>query len=128
MRIFNKLEIITVITLLSIAFGNQSAFSQNNGINPSKNLENPQQKTILTKIDNSDSVSSQNVITVNNSLISLPIPEPLGILCILGMAGISSFLKLKIAKIKHEKKSAEKIEETDTTIKITEESAQIFNR
>ncbi len=127
MRIFNKLEIITVITLLSLAFGNQSAFSQNNGINPSKNLENLQQKTILTKIDNSDSVSSQNVITVNNSLISLPIPEPLGILCILGMAGISSFLKLKIAKIKHAKKSAEKIEETQIT-EITEESAQVFNR
>ncbi|MDJ0659794.1 MAG: hypothetical protein QNJ42_09925 [Crocosphaera sp.] len=105
MRIVSKLKIITVVTLLSLAFGNQSAFSKNNGVNELKNVKNHEQKTILTKIENNHIISSQEVMTVNNSLISLPIPEPLGILCILGMAGVSSFLKLKIAKIKYEKQS-----------------------
>ncbi len=110
MKIVNKLEIIAVVTFLSLAFCNQSAFSKNNGINQLENVKNPQLKTILTKIDtkNSSSVSSDKLLTVNNSLTSIPIPEPLGILCILGMAGITSFLKLKIAKVKCEKQSEEK--------------------
>ncbi len=124
MRIVNKLEIITVVTLLSLAFGNQSASSKNNGINQLENVKNQEHKTILTKIESSHIVSSEKVMSVNNSLISLPIPEPLGILCILGMAGISSFLKLKIAKIKYEKQSAEKVEEGT----FPEKSAQILNR
>ena len=126
MRILNKLELITVVTLLSLAFGHQSAFSKNNDINQLENVKNPEQQIILTKIEASNipSVSSDKLMTVNNSLIFLPIPEPLGILCILGMAGVSSFLKLKIAKIKYEKQSAENIEETN----LPEKSAQILNR
>ena len=126
MRILNKLELITVVTLLSLAFGHQSAFSKNNGINQLENVKNPEQQIILTKIEASNipSVSSDKLMTVNNSLIFLPIPEPLGILCILGMAGVSSFLKLKIAKIKYEKQSAENTEETN----LPEKSAQILNR
>ncbi len=124
MKILNKLELITVVALLSLAFSHQSAFSKNNGINQLENLKNTERKTILTRIENSDIISSQNVINVDNSLISVPIPEPLGILCILGMVGVSSFLKLKIAKVKYEKQSPEKIEETE----IPEQSAQILNR
>ncbi|ACB51268.1 hypothetical protein cce_1918 [Crocosphaera subtropica ATCC 51142] len=126
MKIVNKLEIIAVVTFLSLAFSNQSAFSKNNDINQLEKVKNPELKTILTKIDtkNTSSVSPDKLLTVNNSLISLPIPEPLGILCILGMAGISSFLKLKIAKIKSEKRSAEKIEEE----RLPEKSVQLFNQ
>lgn len=123
MRILNKLEIITVVTLLSLVFANQSAFSKNNGINQLETVKNQERKTILTKIENNDIISSQEVVTVNNSLISLPIPEPLGILCLLGMVGVSSFLKLKIAKIKYEKQS-ENTQKPETT-DFTEQSKQL---
>ncbi|WP_107667793.1 hypothetical protein [Cyanothece sp. BG0011] len=123
MKIVSKLEIIAVVTFLSLSFGNQSVLSKNNGINQLSKVQNEQSQTILTKIEN-NRVSSDQLLTVNNSLVSLPIPEPLGILCILGMAGISSFLKLKIAKIKSEKRSAEKVEEET----LPEKSAQVFNQ
>ncbi|MDJ0844564.1 hypothetical protein [Crocosphaera sp.] len=123
MRIVSKLEIITVVTLLSLVFGNQSAFSQNNGINQLETVKNQERKTILTKIENNDIISSQEVVTVNNSLISLPIPEPLGILCLLGMVGVSSFLKLTIAKIKYEKQSEDKKQPQKTDF--TEPSQQL---
>ncbi|MDJ0601811.1 MAG: hypothetical protein QNJ37_23570 [Crocosphaera sp.] len=126
MKIVNKLEIITVVTLLSLAFGNQSAFTKNNDINQLENVKNQEVKTVVKKPETSKTllISSHKLMSVNNSLISLPVPEPLGILCILGMAGISSFLKLKIAKIKYKKQSKENIEQTT----FTEKSTQLLNR
>lgn len=125
MKIVSKLEIVAVVTFLSLAFPNQSAYSKNNGINQLENVKNPQLATILTKIDanKTSSVSSDKLLTVNNSLTSIPFPEPLGILCILGIAGITSFLKLKIAKVKCEKQSEEK--QKPQTNNFSEKSTQV---
>ena len=125
MRIVNKLEIIAVVTSLSLALVNQSAFSQHNRINELENAENQKSETVITELNNNETllVSSQKLLNVNDSSIILPIPQPLGILCLLGMVGVSSFLKLKIAKVKYKKQSDNKIETTN----IEEKAVQMLN-
>lgn len=116
MKIVNKLEIITVFTLLSLAFVHKSALSQNNDINQLENTKNRENKIVVTPSARPETllVSSQQLLNVNDSSIILPIPQPLGLLCLLGMAGVSGFLKLKIAKVKYKKQSAETIEPNQT--------------
>ncbi|MGK7939205.1 MAG: hypothetical protein AB4062_03435 [Crocosphaera sp.] len=125
MKIVNKLELIAVFTTLSLAFVNQSAFSQHNGINELEKAQNRESETVVTQFKNKDTllVSSQKLLNVKDSSIILPIPQPLGILCLLGMAGASSFLKLKIAKVKYDKKLEDKIE----TTKIEDKPVQMLN-
>ena len=126
MRIVNKLEIIAVVTFLSLAFVNQSAFSKQNRINELENAKNQQSETIVAELENHQTllVSSQKLLNVNDSSIIVPIPQPLGLLCLLGIAGASSFLKLKIAKVKYEKQSEENIE----TPHIDDQPVQMLNR
>ncbi|MEL4896789.1 hypothetical protein [Crocosphaera sp. Alani8] len=116
MKIVSKLEIFAGVTLTSLAFCNQSALSKNNSINQLENTLNQETEIIVTESAHHESllVSSGQMLYVNHSLTSLSIPQPLGVLCILGIAGLSSFLKLKIAKVKHNKKVEEKIEVTPT--------------
>ena len=125
MKIVNKLEIIAVVTTLSLAFFNQSAFSKHNRLNELENAENQKSETIVTEFNDNDKLllSSQKLLNVNDSSIILPIPQPLGILCLLGMAGVSSFLKLKIAKVKYKKQSENQIETTN----IEEKPVQMLN-
>ncbi len=125
MKIVNKLEIIAVVTLLSLAFGNQTALSQNNKLKQLENTKNQENKIVVTELANHENVlvSSQQLLNINDSSIILPIPQPLGILCLLGMAGVGSILKLKIAKVKYNKKANEDIE----TMDIEEKSMQMFN-
>ena len=125
MKIVNKFEIIAVVTLLSLAFGNQTALSQNNKLKQLENTKNQENKIIVTELANHENVlvSSQQFLNVNDSSIILPIPQPLGILCLLGMAGVGRILKLKIAKVKYNKKANEDIE----TMDMEEKSIQVFN-
>ncbi len=125
MKIVNKLEIITVVTLLSLAFGNQSALSQNNDTKQLETVKNQENKIVVTESANPETllVSSQQLLHINDSSIILPIPQPLGILCLLGMAGVSGFLKLKIAKVKHNKKIEDNIETTN----IEDKPVQMLN-
>ena len=126
MRIVNKLKIIAVVTSLSLASANQSAFSKHNPINGLENVKNHESETLVTELKNNETllVSSQKIRSVNDSSIILPIPQPLGVLCLFGIAGVSSFLKLKIARVKYKKQSEEKIKTTD----IVDKSVQILNR
>ena len=103
MKIINKLEILAIFTLISLTLGNQPVLSRNNPSNDLENLKHQETKTLL--------VSSQTLVDVNDPSIILPIPQPLGILSILGMVGVSSFLKLKITKVKYKKQSEKKIQE-----------------
>ncbi|MDJ0583409.1 hypothetical protein [Crocosphaera sp.] len=125
MKIVNKLEIITVVTLLSLVFSNQTALSQNNKLKQLENTKNQENNISVSELANREKVlvSSRQLLNVNDSSIILPIPQPLGILCLLGMAGVGSFLKLKIAKVKYNKKVNEDIETTD----MEENSIQVFN-
>ncbi|MGK7881286.1 MAG: hypothetical protein AB4060_14480 [Crocosphaera sp.] len=125
MKIVNKLEIIAVVTLLSLGFGNQTTLSQNNKLNQLENTKNQENKIVVSELANHENVlvSSRQLLNVNDSSIILPIPQPLGILCLLGMAGVGGFLKLKIAKVKYNKKANEDIE----TIEMEDKSMQMFN-
>ena len=107
MKIVNKIEIIAIVTLLSLAFGTQSALSKNNQIKQLENAKNQENDIVVTELTNHQNVlvSSQQLLNVNDSSIILPIPQPLGILCLLGMAGLGGVLKLKIAKVKYNKSS-----------------------
>ena len=126
MRIVNKLEIIAVVTSLSLALVNQSAFSQNNRIDELENAKNQNSETVVTELSNQKTlfVSSQKLVHVNDSSFILPIPQPLGILCLLGIVGVSSFLKLKIAKVKYKKQS----EETRETTHIEDKLVQMLHQ
>ncbi len=125
MKIVNKLEIIAVVTLLSLGFSHQSALSQNNDTKQLEKVKNQDNKIVVTELANRDTllVSSQQLLHVNDSSIILPIPQPLGIFCLLGMAGVGSLLKLKIAKAKYEKRLEEKVE----TSNIEDKSVQMLN-
>ena len=119
MKIVSKIKIITVIALLSLVSGNKTALSQNNDIKQLENVKNQENEIVVTELVNHQNVlvSSQQLLNVNDSSIILPIPQPLSILCLLGLAGVGGFLKLKIAKLKYNKKPSENIETNDLEAK-----------
>ncbi len=112
MSIINKLEIVAVFTMLSLTLGNQPVFSRNNALNQLESVKTQELKTAIVESGNTNTllISSRKLVNVNDSLTIMPIPQPLAILCLLGMGGISSFLKLKIAQAKYQKQSRESIE------------------
>ena len=109
MKIINKLEILAILTAICLTFGYQPAHSVNRAVNASESSHNQESQEKPAEFVQASSLlpSSKTVIQVNDSLISLPIPQPLAILCVLGMAGFSGFLKLKIAQVKYQEKETE---------------------
>ncbi|MEM8778258.1 MAG: hypothetical protein AAGF26_05175 [Cyanobacteria bacterium P01_G01_bin.49] len=115
MKIINKLEILAVFTTICLTLGYQPAYSLDRA-KSSEIAEKEDSKTVAAEFVQANAFfpSSQAVIQINDSLTSLPIPvpQPLIILCVLGMAGFSSVLKLKIAQAKYQQKEYQEIEET----------------
>ncbi|MEA5509610.1 hypothetical protein VB715_07525 [Crocosphaera sp. UHCC 0190] len=104
MKIINKVKILAAFTTLVLAFGNQSAFSSDlsqNLLNQPENEKSDGTKTEFIQA-NAFIPSSTKALQVNDSLIHVPVPQPLIILCVLGLAGLSGFLKLKIAQAKYQ--------------------------
>ncbi|MEA5537387.1 hypothetical protein [Crocosphaera sp. XPORK-15E] len=115
MKNINKVKILTAFTTLVLAFGNQSAFSSDLSQNLPNQAENKNSDLTTTEFIQANALipSSTKALEINDSLIHVPVPQPLIILCVLGLAGLGGFLKLKIAQAKYQQIEEETYEFTE---------------
>ncbi|BBA79407.1 hypothetical protein RGRSB_0883 [cyanobacterium endosymbiont of Rhopalodia gibberula] len=99
--------VVTSAATLVLTIGSPLTFSVNSYTDFNQTETHNSLKTTPAKLILKQSVPSgaQNVLEVQNSIISLAVPQSVTILFFLVMAGLGGFLKLKIAhaKFKHSK-------------------------
>ncbi|BAP17730.1 hypothetical protein [cyanobacterium endosymbiont of Epithemia turgida] len=102
MTVINRFVVATSSATLASTIGSSLTFSVDGYTNLDQaqthnNLKNTPVKFILKQSVPSE---AQNVLEVQNSIISLAVPQSMTVLFFLVMAGLGGFLKLKIAHTK----------------------------
>ncbi|YAI81942.1 MAG: hypothetical protein ACQJCO_09215 [cyanobacterium endosymbiont of Rhopalodia sterrenbergii] len=99
--------VATSTATFALTIGSSLVFSANSFTNLNQTDTHNNLKVIPTKLIVKQSVPSgnQTVLEVQNSIISLAVPQSFTIIFLLVMSGLGGFLKLKIAhtKFKHSK-------------------------
>jgi hypothetical protein len=99
--------VATASATLASTIGSSLTFSVDGYTNLDQAQTHNNLKTTPVKLIRKQSVPSeaQNVLEVQNSIISLAVPQSMTVIFFLAMAGLGGFLKLKIAhtKLKYSK-------------------------
>ncbi|XTZ19887.1 MAG: hypothetical protein ACQZ3M_09235 [cyanobacterium endosymbiont of Rhopalodia fuxianensis] len=107
MTVINRFVVATSAATLVLTIRNSLTFSADGYPNLNQAETHNNLKTTPVKLILKQPVPSraQNILEVQNSIISLAVPQSITVLFFLVMAGLGGFLKLKIAhaKFKHSK-------------------------
>ncbi|MGP0129528.1 MAG: hypothetical protein ACTMUB_09795 [cyanobacterium endosymbiont of Rhopalodia musculus] len=107
MTVINKFIVATSAATLVLTIGSSLIFNVHSYTNLHQAETHNHLKTTPAKLIQKESVPSgaQTLFEVQNSIISLAIPQSITVLFFLVMAGLGGFLKLKIAhaKFRHSK-------------------------